>query len=283
MDRIWQWAWDRHGPRYSWAFYAIAFSVMLPIYLVSSLLIVAYEESVHYVEAAAITVVGVLVQAYVNVLPGTGQKRFSERWAAGHEVDRAKALKATYTHSRKAVARAVLFSVVWIALISIGVGAIAGVTGLRLIQYGILGAVIGVAVNLSGTHNFTEAAFRPVRAALSGGTDIGDSLPRSRPTFAMWTNLFLLSVVFLFAVAGAMLAAVLNVAGHGPAIALVIGFALTLGMAVPISVVASLSPSLQPIRDLTAGTQRVAAGDYSQRLPVVQDDDLGALLSLIHI
>jgi adenylate cyclase len=34
---------------------------------------------------------------------------------------------------------------------------------------------------------------------------------------------------------------------------------------------------LRTIRDLAEGTQRVAAGDYSQRLPVVQDDDLGAL------
>jgi adenylate cyclase len=32
-----------------------------------------------------------------------------------------------------------------------------------------------------------------------------------------------------------------------------------------------------PIRDLARGTERVAAGDYSQRLPVVQEDDLGAL------
>ena len=34
---------------------------------------------------------------------------------------------------------------------------------------------------------------------------------------------------------------------------------------------------MQPIRDLAEGTERVAVGDYSQRLPVVQDDDLGAL------
>ena len=46
---------------------------------------------------------------------------------------------------------------------------------------------------------------------------------------------------------------------------------------VPFTVVASFSPFLQPIRDLAAETQRVAAGDYSQRVPVVQDDDLGAL------
>ena len=56
-----------------------------------------------------------------------------------------------------------------------------------------------------------------------------------------------------------------------------IGCALTLGFAVPITVGAAFSPSLRPIRDLAEGTERVAAGDYSQRLPVVQDDDLGAL------
>ena len=60
-------------------------------------------------------------------------------------------------------------------------------------------------------------------------------------------------------------------------LAVVIGCAMTLGFAVPITVGAAFAPSLRPIRDLAEGTERVAAGDYSQRLPVVQDDDLGAL------
>ena len=38
-----------------------------------------------------------------------------------------------------------------------------------------------------------------------------------------------------------------------------------------------LSPSLLPIRDLAEATERVAAGNYAKRVPVVQDDDLGAL------
>ena len=277
MDRIWQWAWDRYGPRYSWAFFAISFAAMLPIYLVSSFVIVANEGSLHFLDAAAVTVVAVLVQAYVNVLPGLGQKRLVERWAAGHEVDRAMALEATYTFARRAVARAVLVGAVWIAVLATGVGAIAGATGLRLVQYGMLGVVVGVGVNLSGTHSFVEAAFRPVRAALSGNTGIGDSLPRSRPTFATWSSLSVLVVVFLFAVAGAMLATVFDQTSHSPAVALVIGCAMTFGIGVPITVVAALSPSLRPIRDLAEGTERVAAGNYSQRLPVVQDDDLGAL------
>jgi class 3 adenylate cyclase len=45
----------------------------------------------------------------------------------------------------------------------------------------------------------------------------------------------------------------------------------------PIIVGVMLSPSLRPIRDLAEATARVGAGDYSQRLSVVQDDDLGAL------
>jgi adenylate cyclase len=74
-----------------------------------------------------------------------------------------------------------------------------------------------------------------------------------------------------------MLAAVFNRASEIPVLAVVIGGALALVFAVPISVGLGFSPSMQPIRDLAQGAERVAAGDYSQRLPVVQDDDLGAL------
>jgi adenylate cyclase len=52
---------------------------------------------------------------------------------------------------------------------------------------------------------------------------------------------------------------------------------LTLAIGLPLTVGFGFAPSLRPIRDLAVGTERVAAGNYSQRLPVVQDDDLGAL------
>ena len=118
---------------------------------------------------------------------------------------------------------------------------------------------------------------RPARVAIAGDTGIGDSLPRSRPSFAAWSNMSVIAVAFSFAVAGAMLAAVFYRAASVPVLAVVIGCALTLGFAVPMTVGLAFSPSLRPLRDLAAGTERVAAGDYSQRLPVVQDDDLGAL------
>ena len=88
MERIWQWAWDRYGAKYSWAICAIGFPLVLQVYLVFSIVVVAFEESDRYVEAAAVTVVAVLVQQYVIVLPGLGRIRDVERWAAGREVDR---------------------------------------------------------------------------------------------------------------------------------------------------------------------------------------------------
>ena len=74
----------------------------------------------------------------------------------------------------------------------------------------------------------------------------------------------------------ALLGAVLDRGSEQPLLAVFIGM-FAVGMALPITVSGIVSPSLQPIRDLAAGADRVAAGDYSQRLPVVQDDDLGAL------
>ena len=277
MDRIWQWAWDRYGPRYSWLICAICFILLLAVYLFPSFVVVAFEESGHYVEAAAVTVFAVALLLYVMGLPGLGPIRLAERWAAGHEVDRAAALEGTYTWARRVIARSVAANTVWLALLLVVVAAIAGATGWRLVQYGILGAVIGTALMLISVHSMVEGALRPARAAIAGDTAIGDALPRSRPTFATWSNVSMLAAAFSFAIAGAMLAAVIQRASQIPVICAFIAFGLTLGFAVPITVGAALSPSLQPIRDLAEGTKRVTAGDYSQRLPVVQDDDLGAL------
>ena len=277
MDRIWQWAWDRHARRYSWAVFALGLPMVLPIYLSWSLLIVAIEESSHYVEAVAVTVVVVPVLSYAIGLPGLGRIRLVEQWAAGHEVDRGKALEVTYAWTREAVVRTVASHAVGAGLSAIVVGAIAGAPGSRLVQYGILGAIVGTAVGLTGAHSFAEAVARPARVAIAGDTGIGDALPRSHPSFAAWSNVFVLGAIFVFAVVSAMLAAVFDRAREEPVLFVVVAGALTVGFGVPITVGLAFSPSLRPIRDLSEGTERVAAGDYSQRLPVVQDDDLSAL------
>jgi class 3 adenylate cyclase len=220
--------------------------------------------------------VAVPVLVYLSVLPGRGRVRLAEQWAAGHPVDRASAMEATYTWARHLVIRTLSVNSGWAALAMVAVAAIAGATGSRLIQYAVLGAVVGPAIVVIGVHSGFEAALRPARSAIAGGTGIGDSLPQSRPTYAAWTNMAMLGAVFAFSVAGAQLAAVFDPAAHGPVVTLMIACALTL-FSVAITLVPSFSPSLRPIRDLAEGTERVAAGDYSQRLPVVQDDDLGAL------
>ena len=277
MDRIWQWAWDRYGARYSWVIYAVSVSELLSVYLVLSLLIVAFERSDRYVEVAALTVATVLVMVFVTNLPGLGGSRLVERWAAGREVDPARVLDATYAWTRTAGPRGVGANAVFIALLFLLVGAIAGATGPQLVQYAILGAAFGISVVLIAVHSYPEAAMRPARVALAGDTGMGDTLPRSRPTFAAWSNLTVLAAAFAFAVVGAMLAVAIDRVREAPVLVVVIGCVLTLVFAVPITVGASFAPSLQPLRDLAEGTERVASGDFSQRLPVVQDDDLGAL------
>jgi adenylate cyclase len=277
MDRIYQWAWDRHGARYSWAVYLASLPVSVPAYVFWSFLIVAVEDSSHYVEAAVVTVVALPVLAYVIQLPGLGRSRLVQQWAAGQHVDRARALEATYTWARGAVVRAVVFNAVSGGLVSIGIASIAGATGPRLIQYGILGAGVGAANGLTAMHSLGEAVARPARVAIAGDTDVGDSLPRARPTFAVRSTVLVLASVFIFAIHGAMLATVFDRFSAKPVLFLLIGCALTVVLGMPLTVGLTFAPALRPIRDLAAGTERVAAGDYRQRIPVVQDDDLGAL------
>ncbi|WP_068180853.1 adenylate/guanylate cyclase domain-containing protein [Mycobacterium sp. UM_CSW] len=275
MDRIWQMAWDRYKSRYPWAAWALTLPLALPVYLAWSLGIVAFERSDRYAEAAAVTVVAVLAYVYLLVMPDGKEARLIERWAAGDGVDRGSALRATYSYGRKVIARGMAVTVVSLAALFVAVGMVAGASGSRLVQYAILGAVAGSSGQLITVHSYTESILRPARAAIASDTGIGDSLPRSRPSFATWTNVAMLAVGFAFAVAGALLGAVLDVARHGPILPMLIGGVLVL--LIGPSLWAAYSPLLQPIRDLAAGTDRVAAGDFSRRLPVVQDDDLGAL------
>ena len=67
-------------------------------------------------------------------------------------------MEATYTWARGAVVRAVVGDAVWAAVLLVVVGAIAGATESRLVQYGILGAVFGAAVQLIAVHSFVEGS-----------------------------------------------------------------------------------------------------------------------------
>lgn len=277
MDRIWQWMWDRHGPRYSWAIWTVACSSMLVTYVLWTIVIVAFEGSARYVEAIAAAAVTVLVQAFVTVLPGSGFYRAVERFAAGGEIDRAQTLEDSYVWGRATAIRTLCLVPICVAASFAIVGAIAGARGPGLVEYAIVGVVTGVASTMIAVHTFVEGALRAPRAALAEDSDIGDSLPRSRPTFARWLEIAMLGALCNFATAGALLGMVVGRTIHSPVVSVVIACATVVVAGAPITVGAVTSPSLRPLRDLAEGTERVAAGDYSQRLPVVQDDDLGAL------
>ncbi|MCP2624792.1 adenylate/guanylate cyclase domain-containing protein [Mycolicibacterium smegmatis] len=277
MERIWQWAWDHRGPRYAWVLYAIGLVIAFPVYLALSIVIAVFEGSGRHAEAVGATVVAVLVLMYGLVLPGTRGWRLIDRWGEGDSIDPAEVLEETYIWSRRAAARAIPVVAVVACALAVTVGVVAGASTSRLVQYGFLGVVFGPACHLIGVHSLVEAPLRPLRVALGGRRGLGDALPRSRPTFATWTNLSMLGIACAFAIAGAMLASVLDDARRMPALWAAIGIALTLGFGVPITVFASFSPALRPIRDLAEATRRVSSGNYSQRLPVVQDDDLGVL------
>ena len=245
------------------------------IYLSYSLIILAFEGSGRFIDAVIVTAVAMLLRVYLLVLPGSKELRLIEKWAAGQGIDPMTALGATFAYTRRLAVRMLATDVVWAALLGVVVGGIAGATGWRLVQYGIVGAAYGGAVGVINMHSFVEGALRPARAAIAGDTGIGDSLPRSRPTFAAWSKMSTLAVAFAFATGGAILASLIDRAREDPVVSVVIGCALML-ISGQLTVVTT-SPFLQPIRDLAKGTERVAVGDYSQRLPVVQDDDLGAL------
>ena len=277
MDRVWQWAWDRHGTRYSWAVFALYSVVFLTTWVTTALVIVAFEESDRFLVAAAVAFAIELAAMYLFVQPGSTGWRRAERWAAGDQIDRHEALESTYTFARNAMVRGVVVHALTGGMMCLAVGAIAGANGSRLIQYGVVGITVLASIQLIASHPFAEASLRPVRVAIAADSGIGDALPRSRPTFATWSTMAILATAWAFTFAGAFSAAVVDGARDNPAVAALLASFFTLLFAVPITVGTAFAPSLRPLRDLAEGTDRVAAGDYSQRLPVVQDDDLGAL------
>jgi class 3 adenylate cyclase len=250
---------------------------VLPIWVLPPILIVEGEKSDRFLAAAGIGVFTELAVLYVGEQPGSKVWRLMERWAAGERFDQKAAIESTYTYARTVVARAVVSYALAGGLMCVAVGAVAGANASRLAQYALLGAALFTAVNLIAIHPYVEAILRPVRIDIAANSGVGDALPRSKPSFAAWSNMSILAVAWAFTCAGAVLAAVIDRSSVYPAIAVVIATGMVVFYAVPITVGAAFAPSMKPIRDLAAGTERVASGDYSQRLPVVQDDDLGAL------
>ena len=118
-----------------------------------------------------------------------------------------------------------------------------------VILYGIIGVILFAAIQAIAVHQVPEAVFRPLRTAIAGDTGIGDSLPRSRPSFATWSTVSILAATLTFSLAGAFVAAGIDDVGDEPVIAVAVAVGLTLVFAAPLTVVAISAPSFRPIRD----------------------------------
>ena len=139
----------------------IGFLLSMWIYLpLLSFPIVAFEKSGHYVEAAAVTVVAVLVMVCIFILP---DRHLVDLSNSGQQATRSigQPLLRAPISGLAATSRAVWVYGVVAAVLSVVVGVIAGATWSRLLQYGILGAVVGVAVQLIAYQSIVEALMRP--------------------------------------------------------------------------------------------------------------------------
>ena len=97
MDRIWQWAWDRYGPRYSWVIGAAALPMMVPSCLLWPLVVVAFEKSSHYVEAVALYSCSCCGD---GVLLGASRLGAVSAWSSGGLPARCGSEKRTGCHLR---------------------------------------------------------------------------------------------------------------------------------------------------------------------------------------
>ena len=141
----------------------------------------------------------------------------------------------------------------------------------------VLMAAVGVVVAYSMFLRFfgTELALRPLLERVS--CDVPDGVDLGRATVSLrWRLLVGLPVINV--ITGV---AVVGLATDSPSLrTLGVGVLVALGVAFTISLELSLlllRSIVGPIDDLQSGTERVAAGDFSVRVPVVGSDETGRL------
>lgn len=285
MDALLGWCWRRFGSRYSLAvFVVLALTVLVgmaaPMFVFVLLAegdaVAAYGTSRAVVVGLVAAAVTSVLAGAVYVLPGSTGWRDVERWAAGAEdVSATAALAGTYRFARQAFRRGLLAWALVFGLVTlVPATTILGDTG-RAVQWTVLAAVTGFTFVVAGGHFWTEAVMRPARLALAGESGVGDQFPRSWPTFGTWSAIVTMTQVMLMAMTAAFLGGVVGVAEY-PIRALPIALGAA-ALSAAVTGTSVIRPGLAPLRDLAAATGRIEAGDFTERLPVVQDNDLGVL------
>lgn len=240
-------------------------------------LVLRFEESDRYAAAFAAGSLSTVVAVAASVRPGSDSAwGLIERFAADGEAPDARALASTYTCSRSALRRTLVAWPVAIGLGGSAAAVLAGAEGSRLIQWTIIAMTLGATMALVGGHFVYDTVLRPVRRAMAGDTAVGDDFPSTRPGYETWSTVATVANLYLFPVTGALLGVQFGVE-EAPIVSVAIGLGMASFFGMGITSGMIVGPSLQPLRDLSEGTRRVEQGDFSQRLVVAQDDELGVL------
>lgn len=280
MDRLWGWCWRRHGTRYRWCAVAVLVVGGLPIWVTLGVVGAEIEGvdvsilSLVVINAAASVVLGWLSMT----VGGDSVWEHVHAWAAGRPSSARVTLEATYVAGRAATRNGAVQATSNAALGQSLPIVLADAPITRALAYAAVGALFGLALDLVAAHAWAESLWRPVRAELTAGSDVGDDLPRPRPSFATHASVSVLATVVCFAYAGVGIGAMFDVRDDVWLLAAIpLGLLVAFGFTNTLSI--GFAPALRPLRDLETAAARVADGDFTQRIPVVQDDDLGTLAS----
>jgi class 3 adenylate cyclase len=276
MEMFWAWCWRRFGRRYSWVAFVVLWVLAFPIWMTTGVVGREVEGSgslgLLFASIAATTTALAAVVIRPSLPSVWGHiEDFAAEPSSPHLT-----LESTYDFGRGVIPRAFVCWTFAGAIAFVIPAVLADASGGRIFGYALGGAAFGACVCLGAVHGWTEALLRPIRAEICTSDALGDELPRSRPTFATWSRFSLLGSMYLFAFSGVAWGSLLDVQEH-LVLFLLIPVGLVVAFGIPIGLAMSVGPTLRPLRDLEAAAGRVAKGDFSRRIPVVQDDDLGVL------
>jgi class 3 adenylate cyclase len=128
-----------------------------------------------------------------------------------------------------------------------------------------------------------DLLLRPIREALDA--DEPDRLPAPAQRWGLESRLLASAAGLAYVIGTVTPVAALRI-GWGPgrlAAAMGVTAVLVLVNAVGVYWFLGVRPVLRPIEDLIAGTQRVARGDFTARLAVTSDDELGQLVASFNL
>lgn len=278
MDRYWGWCWRRHGARYRWC--AVAALVMggLPIWVTLGVVGAELEGvDVSIVPLVVINAGASVVLGWLSMTAGGDSVwEHVHAWAAGRPASARVTLEKTYVAGRAAMRNGIVQATLNAALAQSLPLLLAGAPATRSLVHAAVGALFGSCVGLIAAHAWAESLWRPIRTELAAGSDVGDDLPRARPSFATYASVSVLAAAVLFSYAGVGLGGLFDVRDDVWLLA-AIPLVLLVAFGFTNTLTIGFAPALRPLRDLEEAAERVADGDFTQRIPVVQDDDLGTL------